>query len=64
MSGAIPPLRQYAFIVWCSVKKERRDNFTFTFYIEGELNFLAFLFGFSAEMLESCLKLDHNTCHI
>jgi hypothetical protein len=29
MSGAIPPLSQYAFMVWCLVK--HRDNFTFTF---------------------------------
>jgi hypothetical protein len=31
MSGAIPPLPQYAFMVWCLVK--HRDNFTFTFMI-------------------------------
>jgi hypothetical protein len=30
MSGAIPPLPQYAFLAWCLVKKHR-DNFTFTF---------------------------------
>jgi len=29
MSGAIPPLLQYAFMAWCLVK--HRDNFTFTF---------------------------------
>jgi hypothetical protein len=29
MSGAIPPLPQYAFMAWCSVKKKHRDNFTF-----------------------------------
>jgi hypothetical protein len=28
MSGGIPPLPQYAFMAWCSVKKEHRDNFT------------------------------------
>jgi hypothetical protein len=28
MSGAIPPLPKYAFMVWCLVK--HRDNFTFT----------------------------------
>jgi hypothetical protein len=30
MSGAIPPLLQYAFMAWCSVKKKKkhRDNFT------------------------------------
>jgi hypothetical protein len=28
MSGAIPPLLQYAFMAWCLVK--HRDNFTFT----------------------------------
>jgi len=32
MRGAIPPLPQYTFIAWCSVKKkEHRDNFTFTY---------------------------------
>jgi hypothetical protein len=30
MSEAIPPLPQYAFMAWCSVKKKHRDNFTFT----------------------------------
>jgi len=29
MSGAIPPLPQYAFMAWCLVK--HRDKFTFTF---------------------------------
>jgi len=29
MNGAIPPLPQYGFIVWCLLK--HRDNFTFTF---------------------------------
>jgi hypothetical protein len=31
MSGAILPVTQYAFMVWCSVKKKHRDNFAFTF---------------------------------
>jgi len=32
--GAVPPLPQYAFMAWCSVKKkEHRDNFTFTFTV-------------------------------
>jgi hypothetical protein len=30
MSGAIPPLSQYVFVVWCLVK--HRDNFIFTIY--------------------------------
>jgi hypothetical protein len=29
MSGAIPPLHQYAFMAWCLVKKKHRDNFIF-----------------------------------
>jgi hypothetical protein len=33
MSGAIFPLRQYAFVAWCSIEKKHRDNFTFTFII-------------------------------
>jgi hypothetical protein len=32
MSGAIPPLPQYAFKVWCSVEKSRGTNSIFTFY--------------------------------
>jgi hypothetical protein len=28
MRGVIPPLPQYAFMAWCSVKKHK-DNFTF-----------------------------------
>jgi hypothetical protein len=31
MRGALPPLPQYAFVAWCSIKKHRA-NFTFTFY--------------------------------
>jgi hypothetical protein len=27
MSGALPPLPQYAFMAWCSVKKKHRDNY-------------------------------------
>jgi hypothetical protein len=30
MRGAIPPLPQYSFIAWCSVKKQHRDNFAFS----------------------------------
>jgi len=33
MRGAIPPLPQYAFMAWCSVKKDHRDNFNFTFKV-------------------------------
>jgi hypothetical protein len=33
MRGAIPPLSQYAFMAWCSVKKKLRDNFTFYLFI-------------------------------
>jgi hypothetical protein len=32
MRGAIPPLSQYAFMAWCSVKTKHRVNFTFTFF--------------------------------
>jgi hypothetical protein len=31
MSGAIPPLPQYAFMAWCSVKAQGQLYFTFTF---------------------------------
>jgi hypothetical protein len=34
MTGATPPLPQYAFMEWCSVKKKHRDNFTFSVSIE------------------------------
>jgi hypothetical protein len=34
MSGAIPPLPQYAFMAWGLVK--HRDNFTFTFFFLSE----------------------------
>jgi hypothetical protein len=38
MSGATPPLSQYASMAWCLVK--HRDNFTFTFTEsrEGNIN--------------------------
>jgi hypothetical protein len=29
--GAIPPLPQYVFMAWCSVKEKHRNNFTFVF---------------------------------
>jgi hypothetical protein len=31
MSGAIPPLPQYAFVAWCLVKIRDNFNFGFTF---------------------------------
>jgi hypothetical protein len=31
MRGAIPPLRQYAFTAWCSVKEKHRDNFILSY---------------------------------
>jgi hypothetical protein len=31
MSGAIPPLPQYTFMAWCSVKGTGATNYTFTF---------------------------------
>jgi hypothetical protein len=34
MREATPPLPQYAFMAWCSVK--HRDNFTFTFNAKKE----------------------------
>jgi hypothetical protein len=33
MSGAIPPLTQYALMAWCSAKKDHRD--ILTFYLKG-----------------------------
>jgi hypothetical protein len=42
VSGAIPPLPQYAFMVWCLVK--HRDSFTFT-VILGTINIICRLFG-------------------
>jgi len=35
MSGAIPPLPQYAFIVLCSVKKSTGTTLPFTFFKGG-----------------------------
>jgi hypothetical protein len=29
MCGAIPPLPQYSFMAWFSIKEKHRDNFTF-----------------------------------
>jgi hypothetical protein len=34
MRGTIPPLHQYAFMAWCSVKAQRR-LYTFTFTYGG-----------------------------
>jgi hypothetical protein len=35
MCGAIPPLPQYNFMVWCLIK--HRDNFTFYIFPQTEL---------------------------
>jgi hypothetical protein len=43
MNGAIPPLPQYSFIGWCSVKKHRED-FTFYLLCEGLHSWLFFFF--------------------
>jgi hypothetical protein len=37
MNRAIPPLSQYAFMAWCSVK--HRDNFNFTFTVMEQFPF-------------------------
>jgi hypothetical protein len=34
MRGSVPPISQYALMAWCSVKKEHRGNFTFTFNLD------------------------------
>jgi len=33
MRGAMSPHTQYAFMMWCSVKKQHRNHFTFTLRI-------------------------------
>jgi len=33
MCGAIPPLSQYAFMAWCSVKAQGQLYHTFTIYL-------------------------------
>jgi hypothetical protein len=37
MRGAIPPLTQYAFMAWCSVKKKHMDNFIFTLFLSSQI---------------------------
>jgi len=39
MRGATHPLPQYAFMAWCSVKKNHRNNFTFTFISFNTINY-------------------------
>jgi hypothetical protein len=31
--GAVPPLPQYAFVAWCSLKRRHRDILTFALLI-------------------------------
>jgi hypothetical protein len=31
MRGVIPPLPQYVFMAWCTVKEKHRDKFTLPF---------------------------------
>jgi hypothetical protein len=49
MSGAIPPLPQYAFMAWCLL--ERRDNF-FTFMMYIYCNFILHTIARSPMRLE------------
>jgi hypothetical protein len=37
MCGAILPLPKYAFMAWCSVKKQHKDNFTLTSFPRSAL---------------------------
>jgi hypothetical protein len=54
MRGAIPPLPQYVFMVWCLVK--HRDNFTFTFYdTSGYENKITPIYS---QNLTQCLRID------
>jgi hypothetical protein len=36
MIGAIPPLPQYAFMAWYSVKEKYMGNFTFYLYLNTD----------------------------
>jgi hypothetical protein len=36
--GAIPPLPQYAYMVWCSVKRKYKDNFTLSFSLKKSVD--------------------------
>jgi hypothetical protein len=38
MSGAVPPLPQYAFMAWCQLKYGDNFTFTFTFTKQGQMN--------------------------
>jgi len=59
MSGAMPPLTQYAFMAWCSVKVQ--DQICLTFYLMGDpnnhgfshINILEFLTVLSREHVHS-----------
>jgi len=56
MRGAIPPLIQYAFMAWCSVKIKHRDNvmFIFTFFLVNSCH------SFSSEARSlHCLSTSH-----
>jgi hypothetical protein len=51
MRGAIPPLPQYVFVVWCLVK--HRDNFTFTFTLVTHRDIFTFTY---------CLLYEERVC--
>jgi len=44
MSAAIPPHPQYAFMAWCSSKKQR-DTFSFTFTFKHRIRYLGVVFS-------------------
>jgi hypothetical protein len=37
MSGAIPPLPQYAFMAWCSVKKAQGQLYLYLIGVDGRI---------------------------
>jgi hypothetical protein len=58
MRGAIPPLHQYVFMVWCLVK--HRDNFTFYLYSWAkvtQLSGIALGYGLDDEGFDSQREL-------
>jgi hypothetical protein len=54
MSGAIPPLPQYAFMAWCSVKKEA----------QGQLYFLPLISGMYTDWHKASMGEKRNACNI
>jgi hypothetical protein len=59
MRGAIPPLPEYAFMTWCSVKKQHRNNFNFTFKFSYNYIHYCDIFNYTVLFFTLNIRISH-----